>query len=362
MIQRRLRGAFLGYGNVAASGHMPGWQALPGVELAAAADASASRRALFEASGGARSGGVGRRAYASTAALLAAEPLDFVDICTPPGTHAEQIEQALDAGLHVLCEKPLTISAPSAVRIAETARAAGRVVHVVHNWLAAPVCRMISDLLASGAIGEVRSISWTTSRNGVAVAVAGQDGANWRMDPEMAGGGILFDHGWHAAYCVARWAGAPPRRVSARLENRRFTDWPVEDTATLDIAFGPVLGRIHLTWAAEERSNVIAIVGDRGRIESAGAEILLKDSRGTHRLGGLAPLAEGSHHSEWFAQVAQDFVNAVTGAAPSNLGEALLCSTLIDAATRSSAADGSWVLIPPPAAESGAAQALRKEA
>ncbi len=200
---RVLRGAFIGFGNVAASGHLPGWLSRDDVRIVAATDALPERREAF-----ARACPEGRW-YGSFENLLSGETLDFVDVCTPPGSHAALIKRALDAGLHVLCEKPLVTQMADAEAVAAASARAGRVVHVVHNWLHAPVCLKISALIAEGAIGAVRSVSWRTLRTQPAVAATSEGGQNWRVDPAMAGGGILFDHGWHALYCVARWAGAP---------------------------------------------------------------------------------------------------------------------------------------------------------
>ena len=77
----------------------------------------------------------------------------------------------------------------------------------------------------------MRSVRWRTLRTQPAIAVSAEGVANWRVDPAQAGGGILTDHGWHALYCVMRWAGAPDG-VAATLETRRFHDQPLEDTAS----------------------------------------------------------------------------------------------------------------------------------
>ena len=69
---------------------------------------------------------------------MGGETLDFVDICAPPGSHAALIGRALDAGLHVLCEKPLATRAEDAEVSAAAAARAGRVLHTVHNWLEGP--------------------------------------------------------------------------------------------------------------------------------------------------------------------------------------------------------------------------------
>ena len=107
-------------------------------------------------------------------------------------------------------------------------------------------------MATAAAIGQVRRVDWRTLRTRPSVAVGGDGDANWRLDPAIAGGGILLDHGWHAAYCVARWAGAEPMRLSARLESRRFRDLAVEDTAVVDLDFGAASGRawveFRITW------------------------------------------------------------------------------------------------------------------
>src|SRR5439155_22690747 len=79
------------------------------------------------------------RWYDSADELLTREPLDFVDICTPPSTHAPLACRALAGGLHVFCEKPLVIGGDELDRISALAEARRRVVHTVHNWHHAPI-------------------------------------------------------------------------------------------------------------------------------------------------------------------------------------------------------------------------------
>jgi predicted dehydrogenase len=328
-----LRGAFIGFGNVAAKGHLPGWRARDDARIVAATDAAASRREAFLAAC------PDGRWRDSVDDLLSGETLDFVDICAPPGSHATMIERTLRAGLHVLSEKPLVTRVEDAKRMAAAAARAGRVLHTVHNWLHAPICRKISALIDEGAIGAVRSIRWRTLRTQPAIAVSADGVTNWRVDPGMAGGGILFDHGWHALYCVTRWAGVPSG-VAARLETRRFHEQPLEDTATLALDTNAGVSHIFLTWAADERSNAIEIDGDQGEIRVSGDAVVLKSNAQERRWSCPTSLSEGSHHPDWFGGVVADFVAAATGGAKSNLDEAVLCARLIDAAQRSSAAGG----------------------
>jgi len=271
---------------------------------------------------------------------LAEAQADFVDICTPPGSHETLILGALGAGCHVLCEKPLVTGSTEGV--AAAAARTGRVLHCVHNWLEAPVCRRISTLVADGAVGAVRSLQWQTLRSRPAVSVGS---ANWRTDPALAGGGILVDHGWHALYCVLRWAGAAPTSVAARLETRRHREWPIEDTATIELESPAWRARIYLTWAADERCNGIEIEGERGRIHVEGETVILAASAGERRWTCPPALSEGSHHPDWFAGVAMDFLCAIRSGGKGNLPESLLCARLISLAQRSSAAGGARLTV-----------------
>ena len=102
-------GRIIGLGNVALHAHVPGWLSRRDVEIVAVSDADPSRQAL-----GARHLPDAR--WCETAdRLLADAELDFVDICTPPSSHAALIRTALSRGLHVLCEKPL-VGSPRELR------------------------------------------------------------------------------------------------------------------------------------------------------------------------------------------------------------------------------------------------------
>ena len=328
-----LRGAFIGFGNVAAKGHLPGWQSVKDVQIVAATDAVAAQgRAFLEACPR------GGRWYDDVDDLLSDKSLDFVDICTPPSSHAALIKRALDARLHVLCEKPLVTRVGDARAITAAAAGSGRAVHTVHNWLKAPICDRVSSLVDEGAVGTVRTVRWQTLRTEPAVTVT-SDGSNWRADPAVAGGGILLDHGWHALYCVVRWSGIP-RGVSALLEKRRFREWPIEDTATVTLDLESGSADIYLTWSADERANRIEIEGDRGRIEVVDASVILRSNGSERQWSCPPPLSQGSHHRDWFVGVAEDFQRAAVGGGKGNLDEAMLCARLIDLAQRSSAAGG----------------------
>jgi len=328
-----LRGAFIGFGNVAANAHLPVWQMRDDVRIVAATDMLSIRRdAFLEACPKARW-------HENLNDLLSGKALDFVDICTPPSSHAALITRALAAGLHVLCEKPLVTTPGDARLVSAAAKSAARVVHTVHNWLKAPVCRKISALIDAGAIGPVRSILWRTVRMQPAVSIAPEGGTNWRLDPAIAGGGILLDHGWHALYCTLHWGGAASS-VAAVLESRRFRESMLEDTANLQLELISGTAEIYLTWAGEERCNSIEIDGEQGHIHVANDRVAFKSRSGEQHWVYPPSLSEGSYHRDWFSGITDDFCAAVARGRRSNLDDAIQCARPIHLAQRSSAAGG----------------------
>lgn len=337
-----LRGAFVGFGNVAANGHAPGWRARRDVAIVAATDLAAERQASFQEIF------PDAKWYGDVGALVAEEDLDFVDICTPPGSHSDSIRRALDAGLHVLCEKPLVTRLDQLDTVSRRAKAVRRIVETVHNWTQAPVIRAIADHLDSGTVGPVHHIEWETLRTQPAVAVATEGAVNWRVDPKAAGGGILFDHGWHAFYCICRLMGGEPHGIRATLERRKFHDLPLDDTVEAELLFGTGSARLFLTWAADRRESRLRLEGGKARLWTEGADLHL-ESGPNRRVSRHSPdLSEGSHHEDWFAGVADNFVDAVTRCdggygTEGNLAEAALCMRLIAAAQASHAAGGALV-------------------
>jgi len=336
-----VRGGIIGLGNVAVHGHLPGWLERPDVEIVAVSDTRPAQRAA------AAEHVPDTRWFDSADALLAEARLDFVDICTPPSSHAPLIRAALGRGVHVLCEKPLVRSADELGRVAELARASGCVLHTVHNWHHAPIVRLAADLLRAGDIGRPTRVVWHTLRTQPAVTGDGR-GDNWRLDPAVAGGGVLSDHGWHACYVIQRWLGSRPLAVKAHLETRRHTAWPVEDTAGLSMTFAGAVAEVFLTWAADERRTWAAIEGETGRIELRDDTVILSGA-GAERRFTCPPLSGGSHHPDWFGAVADGFLSEVAGSAPrgANLAEATACVMVENLARESSRQGGTMLQMPP---------------
>src|SRR6188768_1296016 len=130
-------------------------------------------------------------------ALVARDDIDLVDICTPGDTHAEIAIAALEAGKHVLCEKPLANSVQEAeamVRAAEAARSSGALAMVGFTYRRVPAIQLARTLVADGRIGTVRHVRAQYLQDWIADP---QAPLSWRLDKQKAGSGSLGDIGAH---------------------------------------------------------------------------------------------------------------------------------------------------------------------
>jgi predicted dehydrogenase len=333
---RPLRGALIGAGNVGLSGHLPGWLARTDVEIVATADPrSAGEEAMRAAS-------PKTRWFSSAAELFDSGGIDFVDIATPPGTHFALCRQALERGLHVLCEKPLTLSSFDAKELAVLARKNDLALACVHNWNYAPQVRAVAEIAKSGSLGPLRRIWWSVRRD--RPAAASGTAPNWRTDPVISGGGISVDHGWHAVYVVLSWMGRTPDRVAARFERRLDAASAVEDTAEISLDFGGALAEISLTWAAPDRRNQARLEGDSGTLELDDDRLERHSPAGETLEVRRFPecLSAGSHHADWFGGVATSFLAEIRDPSTrgASLAAAIACAEILEACG-ASAADSS---------------------
>jgi predicted dehydrogenase len=323
----KLRGALIGYGAVAHNAHAPALRRCADLTVTAVADADPQRLRLAEEAFPAA------RPYPSLEALLDAEKnLDFVDLATPPWLHGRQAVMALERGLHVLCEKPLTLDAGEFRRIAETSRRKDRAVFTVHNWACAPIWAKTLALCADGTLGEVRHAQLHAVRTKPSAAAGPGD---WRTDPGLAGGGILVDHGWHNLYLLKR-ALFPDSEAPAPTDAAAFFHRPSPTAAEIEASvfyrFPAATALLHLTWRGAARSNWAMLHGSRAVLELRDDHILLREGAGPERRFDFPEkLSAGSAHPEWFAQLLPSFCAEVRGPAARgrNLAEAGFALDLI---------------------------------
>ena len=245
-----LRFGILGAANIARS-FARGVAASERVSIVALASRDADKGRAFAAEIGVE------RVHASYEALLQDPDVDAVYIPLPNSLHAEWVIRAAQAGKHILCEKPLAVTAAETRAMFAAAHKYG--VHLVeaYPYRAQPQTLKLRELLDSGAIGRVQLIH-------ASFGFIFSDPANIRLDPAL-GGGALLDGGSYAANFVRMVAGELPSRVMA---SARWTDSGVSRTVVATLEFGSgLLAQISCSFATAHHRHAL-ISGDSGILET----------------------------------------------------------------------------------------------
>jgi predicted dehydrogenase len=215
-------------------------------ELVAVASRNATRARTFAADHGIA------ESFGSYEALLADPGVDVVYVSLPNHLHSEWAIRALDAGKHVLCEKPLALTVDDVDAIAAAASRAGRVAVEAFMYLHHPQILTAIDLAQSGALGRLELVHGTFS-----FFLSQADDP--RIDPSM-GGGSLWDVGCYPVSLARRIAGEEPDRVGAFA---RYDELGVDRTFIGQLHFpGGLLAQFDSGFAAPDRERVEIVGGE----------------------------------------------------------------------------------------------------
>ena len=217
--------------------------------LAAVASRDPARAAAY-----ATQHGVGR-SFGSYDALLASSEIDVVYIALPNHLHAEWTIRALEAGKHVLCEKPLALTVDEVDAIQAVAQRTGRIAAEAFMYLHHPQIRRVLELARDGTLGPLELVRGTFS-----ILLSAPDDP--RIDPAM-GAGSLWDVGCYPVSFARRLAGEEPDRVAAfaRLDERG-----VDRTFIGQLHFpGGLLAQFDSGFRASDRES-LEVVGQAGRL------------------------------------------------------------------------------------------------
>jgi D-xylose 1-dehydrogenase (NADP+, D-xylono-1,5-lactone-forming) len=197
------------------------------------------------------------RALGSYEALLADPEIDAIYNPLPNSLHAEWSIRAVEAGKHVLCEKPLAMSAAEARAMFAAAAKHERHLVEAYPYRAQPQTLKLAELIQADAIGKVQLIRSS-------FGVYFDDPTNIRLIPEV-GGGSLMDAGSYAVSLVLLVAGAAPTRVHA-VRKQAATGVDISMVATLEFASG-ILAQMSSSFATGYHRHAL-ISGDNGSIET----------------------------------------------------------------------------------------------
>ena len=314
------------------------------------------------------------RVYPDWQSLIAAEKgrIDFLAICTPNDSHYPIAKAALEAGMNVMCEKPLSVTSEEAIDLERTARAKRRILGVPFTYSGYPMVKLARDLVKKGELGRIckvvieyqqgsfRKIDFTKpldKRNA------------WKMDPARSGKScVVADIGVHGAHLIEYVTGLEIKRIAADLSsfapgNRldddasilmRLSKGAKAVMATSKIATGEENGirlrvygdKASLVWKVEE--------GNYLRVKTAaGPEQIYK--RNAPYVEGISSVSKrcsripAGHHEgfiEAFANHYREFcaaINGVKGCDFPQAREGRRTIQFVDAALESGKADSKWV-------------------
>ncbi|MEM9255932.1 MAG: Gfo/Idh/MocA family oxidoreductase [Pseudomonadota bacterium] len=309
------------------------------------------------------------------AALSAAERMQFVVIVTPNATHYPVAEAALEAGFHVLSDKPATLNLAEALRLRELVQRTERLYGLTHTYTGYPLVKEARRRVTSGDLGRLRKINveytqgWLSDRQ----EEADNKQAAWRLDPSQAGpSSCMGDIGVHAANLAEYVSGCRITALCADLTS--FVEGrELDDDGSILLRFDNhargVLQASQIS-AGEENALRICVYGERGGLEWAQQEpnsLVLKWAdrprevlrAGADYLGALArantrtPMGHPEGYIEAFANVYQAFVGQIraleTGTVIDarstdlpGIQEAVRGMTFIELAVASSASEVKW--------------------
>ena len=313
------------------------------------------------------------RAYTDYAEMARAEAaredgIEAVSIVTPNHMHVGPAKAFLEAGIHVICDKPLSNTIEAARELASVKPKNGAKFLLTHNYTAYPLVRQARKMIADGLLGNLRVVQVEYPQDWLTVETHNKQ-ADWRTDPTKSGaGGCIGDIGTHA-YNLARFlSGLELDKLSADLTTF-VAGRKVDDNVHIMLRFkGGAKGMLWASQVAPGNENALSIriYGDKGGIEWAqenpnqmwfipfGQPRQLMTRAAPLPAGveaapgseGRIPTGHPEGYLEAFARLYSDFAEVIRGGAGNGLlptlADGIEGVSFITAAIKSSEADGKW--------------------
>jgi predicted dehydrogenase len=304
--------------------------------------------------------------------------IEAVAIVTPNHLHAAVAEAFLKAGIHVICDKPLTTTLKDARRLERLARDSGLIFAVTHNYTGYPMVRHARAMVGAGELGQIRVVQveyaqdWLTSR----LEETGQKQAGWRTDPARAGaGGCIGDIGTHAYNLADYITGLTATELCAELTSF-VPGRALDDNVQIMLRYGN--GARGQLWASQvapgnENALRIRVYGEKGGLDwrqeqpnqlhwSPFGEATRVISRGTGAANAAAarvtriPAGHPEGYLEGFATLYSEIAEAIRAARSGTkppaecdfptVADGVKGVAFIEAAVKSSKAGGRWTPLP----------------
>lgn len=317
--------------------------------------------------------------YRSMAQAEAArdDGIEAVAIVTPNHLHAEVAEAFIEAGIHVICDKPLTATLAEARHLRDKARDSGLIFAVTYNYSGHALIRHARAMVQAGEIGAIRVLQVEYPQEWLAAPVetSGQKQAEWRTDPARSGaGGCVGDIGTHAFQLAHFVTGLMPEQILAEL-TRFVPGRRVDDNVQILLRYPD--GARGALWASQvaighNNGLRLRVFGDKGGIDwsqeepdrllwSPLGEAPRVIKRGTAAMNAAGqrvsrvPAGHPEGYLEAFATIYSEVADAIiarrNGTQPDRatsfptIEDGFAGVAMVDAALRSSTAGGVWVTL-----------------
>lgn len=204
--------------------------------------------------------------YANADNLINDPKINSIYIATPPAFHKEYAIQAMRAGKNVYIEKPITLTVDECEKLIEVEKQTNQKVTVAHYRRALPLFLKLKDLIASGIIGKIRIIDLKLLQKPNSDMIAQTD-ENWRLNPEISGGGLFYDLAPHQLDIMVYIFGAP-------ILSQGFSKNQAKNSLADDITLGQILFKNDIAFSGIWNFNAspdneieqCEIIGSEGKI------------------------------------------------------------------------------------------------
>ncbi|CAN5342476.1 Gfo/Idh/MocA family oxidoreductase [soil metagenome] len=216
------------------------------------------------------------RIYGDYRAMAAAEAkrddgIEAVSIVTPNNTHVPIAKAFAEAGIHVICDKPLSITLKDAQSLEKVLQKTGVIFMLTHNYSGYPMARQAREMVAAGELGPIQLVQveypqdWLTEN----IEKTGQKQAAWRTDPAQSGGGAIGDIGTHAYQIATFVSGLTLDEVAADMTSM-VKGRKVDDNVNVLLRF--TNGARGMLWASQcapghENGLKLRVYGTKGSLE-----------------------------------------------------------------------------------------------
>ena len=335
------KAAFCGYGNIAEIGHTSAITKLEDyLYVCAVADPTLSRLQV------AKKHFPTCHLYSSLEEMYRNENVDVLIVCAPPIYHQEAIRYGLAHNSNVVCEKPLIINLEYDELIM-AAQKKQRLWYPCHNYKFAPAILKAKEYIHQHDLGSPKHIFLTTLRQTHASGVKAWN-PDWRRQKDIAGGGILTDHGIHSVYLSVFFAEELPISYTGTIQHVGHTNFfETEDTAIATLVFpGGAISQIYLTWTASRRYSQILIEMERGSITINDDVLTIRDcSNNILHEENTAPTAfNDPSHAGWYEKMYRDILKQLESgiSIPFHIEEAKIATQVIQSIY--SSAERDWAM------------------